>query len=84
MSTSLMVLSLLFLSLICTSCSSDNIFSLELFTNSQEKKFIVLPVYLLGLANRLRTVSSMYSIAKVTNRHLVVIWVPSEECNAGD
>ena len=34
----------------------------------------------LGLANRLRIISSLYSIASVERQVLIVIWIPSEDC----
>lgn len=57
-------------------------FSPQVFDFSVNK-YLVVPIYVLGLANRLRTMSSMYTIAKVTNRQLVVIWVPNVDCNIG-
>lgn len=46
------------------------------------KKIIILPSYVLGLANRLRTISSIAAIAHELNRKLIVIWAPSIECNS--
>eukprot|EP01036_Dinobryon_divergens_P029622 gene29622-38745_t len=43
-------------------------------------KVLVLPVDALGLANRLRIISSLYSIASVERQVLIVIWIPSEDC----
>ena len=57
-------------------------FSPALFDFEMEK-YIVVPVYILGLANRLRTMSSVFSIAKRTNRKLIVVWVPNMDCNIG-
>jgi hypothetical protein len=48
---------------------------------SPHKKYIVVPVDVLGLANRLRIIASFYAIAKSSHRSLVIIWAPSEECN---
>lgn len=48
---------------------------------SPDLKYIVLPVDVLGLANRLRIIASFYAIAKYSHRSLVVVWAPSEECN---
>lgn len=60
-----------------------NSFSSDIFDFTGEEKYIVVPIYILGLANRLRTMSSVYSIAKVTKRKLIVIWVANMDCNAG-
>lgn len=45
-------------------------------------KYIVLPVHRLGMANRLRIISSIYSISRSTRRKLIVVWNPSFECSA--
>jgi hypothetical protein len=66
----------------CLQGETMSYFSSEVFDFST-KSYLVVPIYVLGLANRLRTMSSLYTIAKVTNRSLMVIWVPSSDCNAG-
>jgi hypothetical protein len=45
-------------------------------------KFIILPLLELGLANRLRIIASMYSIARKSNRKLVLLWQPTSDCMA--
>ena len=62
--------------------SSSPKFSSQLF-DFDTKKYLVAPIYVLGLANRLRTMSSLYSIANVSGRELVSIWVPNVDCNIG-
>jgi hypothetical protein len=75
------LLALLLLSFLYPLHSTDT-FSSRTF-NFDVERYIVVPAYVLGLANRLRTISSVYTIAKVTKRHLVVIWVPNMDCNIG-
>ena len=43
---------------------------------------IVLPLRHLGLGNRLRVIAGIQSIALDSRRKLVVLWSPSDECNA--
>jgi hypothetical protein len=43
---------------------------------------IVIPVNVLGFANRLRIIASAYSIAVKTLKRLVVVWQPNEDCMA--
>ena len=50
--------------------------------NYHDQKVLLLPIYVLGLANRLRSISSAYVLAKGLNRKLVVLWYPSSECNS--
>lgn len=76
-------LAVLLLLFCCYPSHSIENFSASIFNFHTEEKYIVVPIYILGLANRLRTMSSVYSIAKVTNRKLIVIWVPNMDCNAG-
>lgn len=45
-------------------------------------KFIILPLLELGLANRLRILASVYSIARKCNRKLVLLWQPTSDCMA--
>ena len=48
----------------------------------QQQNIILLPSYVLGLANKLRTISSFSIIAKELNRKLIIIWNKSRDCNA--
>lgn len=76
---------LLPLVLLCSSfhsLQSMREFSPDIF-DFRADKYIVVPLYILGLANRLRTMSSVYTISKVTKRKMIVIWVPNMDCNAG-
>jgi hypothetical protein len=45
-------------------------------------KFIILPLLDLGLANRLRIIAGVYSIARKSNRKLVLLWQPTSDCMA--
>mmetsp|Transcript_4369 Transcript_4369/g.7109 ORF Transcript_4369/g.7109 Transcript_4369/m.7109 type:complete len:508 (-) Transcript_4369:198-1721(-) len=45
-------------------------------------KLLIVPVNALGLANRLRTISSLYTISSSRGLKLVVIWGRSSECAA--
>ena len=45
-------------------------------------QLLVLPINALGLANRLRIMSSAYSIAVSRKATLVVIWCQSDDCNS--
>ena len=47
----------------------------------QGEKFIILPLLSLGLANRLRIIASLHTIAKVDDRKLIVLWQPTADCN---
>ena len=47
----------------------------------QGEKFIILPLLSLGLANRLRIIASLHTIAKVNDRKLIVLWQPTVDCN---
>lgn len=46
---------------------------------SKNLKLIINPQH--GLGNRLRAIASAYSIAKETNRILVIKWIPDEHCD---
>jgi hypothetical protein len=54
----------------------------RLISELKQNKVLILPSYALGLANRLRTISSMSVLAKELNRTLIVLWIRSYECNA--
>jgi hypothetical protein len=41
----------------------------------------IIQIERLGLANRLRTIADTHQIAVLTNRILLVSWVPTAECN---
>ena len=69
--------------------------SLNMFTFSQEndlglsrvlnsdRKYLVVGLSALGLANRLRIMASFYAIAKSSNRDLIVLWnSASSDCKA--
>ena len=84
-----MVYAALLVSAIPPEFASDNnanIFLVRLyqsvFHNVSEKRVLILPVYVLGLANRLRTISSAYALARKLQRKLVVLWFPSSDCNS--
>jgi hypothetical protein len=48
---------------------------------SDTKRYIVLHLNTLGLANRLRTVADFYTIAVYSGRTLLLSWEPSIDCN---
>lgn len=54
----------------------------QLIGQLRKSEVIILPSYALGLANRLRTISSVSVIANELNRTLIVLWIRSYECNA--
>ena len=45
-----------------------------------ENKYIVLQISRLGLGNRLRSIADWYQIAVISERHLLVSWVPTADC----
>lgn len=47
----------------------------------KDKRYIILQITRLGLANRLRSVADWYVIGRLTNRDLLVSWEPTIECN---
>lgn len=52
------------------------------FDFQEGSSYILMIVDRLGLANRLRIMAGMYSIAQQTNRNLLVVWSPSAECGS--
>ena len=52
------------------------------FLGSDMERVLLLNVKRLGLANRLRTVADWHQIAALTNRTLLLSWVPTFDCNA--
>mmetsp|Transcript_24691 Transcript_24691/g.36396 ORF Transcript_24691/g.36396 Transcript_24691/m.36396 type:complete len:477 (-) Transcript_24691:265-1695(-) len=59
----------------CTDTLSAGVFS-------PNEMYVVIPVDVLGLANRLRIMASAYSISQTMSRKLIIIWTASYECNA--
>lgn len=47
----------------------------------KKKRYIVLHLTSLGLANRLRTIADFHTIALYSHRTLLLSWVPSIDCN---
>ena len=47
----------------------------------KRRRYLVLHLYNLGLANRLRTVADFYTIAVYSGRTLLLSWQPSFDCN---
>ena len=66
-------------------CSIETLGDLSLFLQDILKAstgpIAILPVNALGLANRLRIISSAYSIVSSRNASLVVIWGENEDCD---
>ena len=60
--------------------NTHNVFHNENAT--EDKKFLVLFITSLGLANRLRAIADWYIISRASNRHLILSWQPTLECNA--
>eukprot|EP01038_Epipyxis_sp_PR26KG_P006530 gene6530-8972_t len=57
----------------------------EAFFGSNEtgtERYLIITVYRLGLANRLRTIADWHTIAIQSNRTLLVSWEKSDDCNA--
>lgn len=50
--------------------------------NERRQKLLILPIFFFGLANRLRMISSLVPIAERLNKHVLVLWFPSHECNS--
>jgi hypothetical protein len=65
---------------LCLSFQTKTIYSLEERTLLEER-YLVLQVERLGMANRLRVVADWYHLAQISNRHLLLSWVPSIDCN---
>lgn len=61
---------------------SDTKDAWDVICRLKQNKLLILPSYALGLASRMRTISSMSVIANQLNRTLVVLWIRSYECNA--
>jgi hypothetical protein len=51
------------------------------FDIKEAERYVVLHVDKLGLANRLRTIADMHQIAVLSNRTLLLSWIPTIECN---
>jgi hypothetical protein len=49
---------------------------------SSTQKYLILHIERLGLANRLRSIADWYHLAGLSNRKLLLSWVPTAECNA--
>jgi hypothetical protein len=45
------------------------------------QRYLVLQLERLGMANRLRVLADWYRLAQLSNRHLLLSWVPSFDCN---
>ena len=45
------------------------------------KRYIILRLHRLGLANRIRSMADWYQIAGQFERHLLVSWFPTPDCN---
>lgn len=52
-------------------------------TTGQQQPLIILPLRHLGLGNRLRIMAGIHSVALHYGRRLLVLWLPSDECNSG-
>lgn len=53
----------------------------DYFEMNDQSQYIILVLKNYGLANRFRSMADWYQIALLTNRKLLVAWVPSVECN---
>ena len=45
-------------------------------------RYLVVRLHRLGLANRLRSMADFHVIASSSNRHLLISWSPTADCNA--
>ena len=45
------------------------------------KRYIILRLHRLGLANRIRSMADWYQIVGQFERHLLVSWLPTPDCN---
>lgn len=57
-------------------------FLYNVISSSNHKSFYVLPITLLGFANRMRILAGFYAIAVQEKRHLIVLWQPTTDCDA--
>lgn len=46
-----------------------------------DEKYFILPINRLGFGNRMRIMSSFFTISERMNRHLIVLWSNHVECN---
>lgn len=46
-----------------------------------DKRYLVVRIHRLGLANRLRCIADWHQIAVRSDRHLLVSWAPTYDCN---
>ena len=51
-----------------------------MFNSSQ--RYLVVRLHRLGLANRLRSMADFHAIASSSDRHLLISWSPTADCNA--
>jgi hypothetical protein len=56
----------------------SNLFHLSSLSS---QRYLILHLERLGLANRLRSLADWYHIAGLSNRRLLLSWVPTAECN---
>jgi len=50
-------------------------------TTSGARRYIVLQIERLGLANRLRTIADWHNLALLSHRTLLLSWLPTPDCN---
>ena len=49
---------------------------------SSGQRYLVVRLHRLGLANRLRSMADFHLIAASTDRHMLISWSPTLDCNA--
>ena len=61
--------------------SSDGEFITSLQSTTNKKRYLILAIGRLGLANRLRSIADWYHIAALSDRTLLVVWLATSDCN---
>ena len=54
----------------------------ETDTLNAGQRYLVVRLHRLGLANRLRSMADLHLIATSSNRHMLISWLPTIDCNA--
>jgi hypothetical protein len=63
-------------------CSTLSVFpDQNLLQINPNQKYLLVNFQKLGLANRLRSLADWYSISRLVDRHLIISWKPTLDCN---
>lgn len=55
---------------------------LLIFNESKGSRYLITHLSELGLANRLKAIADMAKIATLSDRKLLISWIPNKSCNA--